>query len=324
MRNRDAADDSNLTQLPPEFVERMKLVVAPDQLDAFLVSFEQSRRPAVRFNPLGQQPLPDIPSRVPVSWSDHSFAISQEDRDQLVGLPQAEQGSFYLQSLSSQLAAIILDPQPGEQVLDLAAAPGGKAAHLAALMNNDGLLSCVEPIRKRFFRLQANLKAQGVTIAKYYMTDGRTVGKKVGPRFDRVMLDAPCSGEARFSLADPESFTTWRPRKIRETSRKQIGLIQSAFESLRPGGRMLYSTCSFAPEENEGVVSRLLEVTEDAATILPIRIDGKSLAEHQVPAVSGLTQFDDREFHPTVAQTQRIMPSDLYDGFYLALIKKQA
>ncbi len=309
-------------ELPIEFLERMEVIVPESQWEPFLASFDLPRRVAFRLNPLqGLCELPNLNCE-PVSWSPVSFSVAQSDRERLTLLPETTTGQLYLQSLSSQLAAIVLDPNPNEQVLDLAAAPGGKAAHLAALMQNQGLLSCVEPVRNRFFRLQANLRQQGVKIAKFYMTDGRTVGKKVGERFHRVMLDAPCSGEARFTKRDATSFATWSPRKIRETSRKQIGLIKSAFESLQPGGHLLYSTCSFAPEENEGVVQKLLEMFGTRVQVLPLSIDGRTLAEHNVPVQSGLTEFNKKKFSPEIALTQRILPNQVYDGFYLALLQK--
>ncbi len=315
----------------------MQQILPASDLDRVLATFSLPRRAAVRINPLRGEP-PETIRRLlasgieltPIDWSSHAFSIPEAQRETVSHLPAAEQGQVYLQSLSSQLAAVLLAPQPGDQVLDLAAAPGGKAAHLAALMQNDGLLSCVEPIKDRFYRLQANLKRQGVTIARFYRTDGRTVGKKVGPRFDRVLLDAPCSGEARFTTTEPASFETWSPRKIKETSWKQIGLIASAFESLKPGGRLLYATCSFAPEENEQVVASLLDRFPDSAELLPIDIPQlqpqESLAEPSatmVPIRPGLTTWEEEIFPADLRHTVRILPNEFYDGFFLALIKRR-
>jgi tRNA (cytosine49-C5)-methyltransferase len=160
------------------------------------------------------------------------------------------------------------------------------------------------------------------------MTDGRTVGNKVGPRFDRVLLDAPCSGEARFTATDPQSFATWSPRKIKETSRKQIGLIKSAFRSLKPGGRLLYATCSFAPEENERVVARLLEEFPEQAELLPIELPWASdptaatIQPAAVPLLTGLTEFDGEVFPAALRHALRILPDERYDGFFLALIQR--
>ncbi|MEQ1902749.1 MAG: RsmB/NOP family class I SAM-dependent RNA methyltransferase [Pirellulaceae bacterium] len=324
------------TALPLEFIERISRILPAELLDQFWKTFELPRRAALRINTLRIDLATAVESLKqngltlrPVNWSPATFAIPVEQRELASHLPESTRGEIYLQSLSSQLAAVVLDPQPGEQVLDLAAAPGGKAAHLATLMQNQGLLSCVEPIKPRFFRMQANLKNQGVTIAKFYLTDGRTVGKKVGPRFDRVLLDAPCSGEARFTTTDPASFATWSPRKIRETSRKQVGLIKSAFEALRPGGKLLYSTCSFSPAENECIVAKLLEAFPDQASVLPIPLTNEAVDPYsansadQIPTWPGLTEYEGEVLPTSLQHTLRIMPNEFYEGFYLALIQKR-
>ena len=108
-----------------------------------------------------------------------------------------------------------------EEVLDLAAAPGGKTLAIAALMNNTGRIAAVEPIRGRFHRMQANLRRCGVSNVQFYQRDGRSVGRLVPERFDRVLLDAPCSSESRMRWLDQQSFEQWSLRKIRETQRKQ-------------------------------------------------------------------------------------------------------
>ncbi len=316
--------------LPSDFVERMRGIIPPPTWDEFLESFQLPRRAALRLNPLRNSP--ELTRQrieeagialTPQLWSPHSFSFPAELRSRVSHLPESGEGLFYMQSLSSQLAAVLLGPRPGDQVLDLAAAPGGKAAHLAAIMENQGLLSCVEPIRSRFFRLHANLKTQGVTIAKFYQTDGRTVGKKVGERFDRVLLDAPCSSEARFSVHDPDSTKTWSPRKIRETSRKQSGLILSAFDALKPGGRLLYSTCSFAPEENEGVVAVLLKKRSDMVEVLPATLDGHQLNQFDIPALPGLVTYAGEDLPSSLLNTVRILPNAQFEGFYLALLGKK-
>lgn len=328
--------DENPTGLPDEFLKRLKELLPAELHDAVSETFLLPRRAAVRINPLRGDPTTIREGLIaagveltPVPWSEVSFSIPTAHREIASRSPASERGEVYLQSLSSQLAAVVLAPNPCDQVLDLAAAPGGKAAHLAALMQNQGLLSCVEPIRSRFFRLQANLKQQGITIARFYMTDGRTVGNKVGPRFDRALLDAPCSGEARFSTTDPRSFATWSLRKLKETSRKQIGLIKSAFQSLKPGGRLLYATCSFAPEENERVVASLLKKFPEQAGILPIdfptreNLPGILAPNTEIPRLPGLKQFGEETFPDDLNKTVRIIPNHLYDGFYLALIEKK-
>ena len=196
-------------------------------------------------------------------------------------------------------------------MLDLAAAPGGKTLLMAAAMANGGRIAAVEPVKGRFHRMRANLDRCGVTNTQFYQADGRSIGRKVPERFDRVLLDAPCSSEARIRIDAPETYDHWKLRKVRECAKKQRGLIRSAYAALRPGGRLLYCTCSFAPEENEMVVDHLLRAEPRAPLI---RVTGAGRG--------GLTEWQGRALDPRLGDTLRVVPDDLYDGFYMALIGK--
>lgn len=309
-------------KFPPEFEPRLARIFDPSELPDVLRSFEEPKAVGIRINSLlatpsaGLQELANSNIRVQsVPWSSETFWSVPEQREAITHSPAAEAGRLYVQSLSSQLAALILDPQPGEWILDLAAAPGGKTAHLAALMQNRGQISAVEPIRNRFFRLKANLQRLGIQIARLYQSDGRQVGKKTGPRFDRVLIDAPCSAESRLRIDRAESNPFWSLRKIREAARKQRGLIRSGFDALKPGGQMLYCTCTFAPEENEAIVSGLLEAVADEADLL-------ELPQWLPGGIPGRTEFDGQVFDSRLSRSRRITPTPLYDGFFFALIGK--
>jgi 16S rRNA (cytosine1407-C5)-methyltransferase len=145
-----------------------------------------------------------------------------------VNHPAVLDGRLYPQSPSSWLPVLLLDPRPGEEILDLAAAPGGKSLHIAARMGNRGRLACVEAIRDRFFRLRGNLERGDMKIAATYLKDGRGVGAAVPGRFDRVLLDAPCSSEALLRPQDADSSRHWSLHKVHEAAHKQRGLIVSA------------------------------------------------------------------------------------------------
>jgi 16S rRNA C967 or C1407 C5-methylase (RsmB/RsmF family) len=200
-------------------------------------------------------------------------------------------------------------------VLDLAAAPGGKTSLLAAMMQNTGSIRAVEPVRDRFFRLKANCTRLGVHNTRYYQKDGRAVGRLKENFFDRVLLDAPCSSESRFVWNQPESFQHWKVRKVYECARKQKQLLQSAFDALKAGGRLLYSTCSFAPEENECVVDELLRKNKNAV-IVPIQIEYENMRE-------GLTQFQNMKLDERCRHTRRVIPNQRMNGFYMALFEKE-
>lgn len=316
--------------IPAEFLARIASIVDPKNQSQVLDSFSCQKKTAFRVNTLlGDRAnalailtdegilvkqIAQLPESENGSFFEDAFWVEPEQRDALIASKAFDQSLIYVQNPSSMLATLVLDPQPGEVVLDLAAAPGGKTLHIAAKMRNEGQLSAVEPIRGRFFKLQANLKRYGAEITRTYMTDGRTVGKKTPERFDRVLLDAPCSGESRIHQDDPASWQHWKPRKIKEQARKQYGLIRSAFAALKPGGTLLYCTCSFAPEENEAVVSDFLTDTPEA-----------NLVQISLPILNqqnGLTSWQEKEFGAQANQTIRVLPNDLFDGFFLAKFEK--
>lgn len=309
--------------LPPALADRLRLIFPAPCIDAVLESFSAIRPVGVRVNPLRgtiagfmEWAAAEGISLDPVPGQPTGFVVPHSQRERMTHSPLVDSGQVYLQGVSSQYAAPLLGVAPGQTVLDLAAAPGGKTTHLAALMENRGKLAAVEPVRDRFFRLRANLERMGVTIARTYLADGRSVGRKTGERFDRVMLDAPCSSEARIRLTEPDSLRIWSLRKVAECSRKQAALIVSAFDALLPGGQLLYCTCSFAPEENERIVTRLLQER-------PYRAELIDLPELAVDALPGLESFQSEQFASEVKLARRIIPGPGWEGFFFALIRKR-
>jgi 16S rRNA (cytosine1407-C5)-methyltransferase len=176
-------------------------------------------------------------------------------------------------------------------------------------MNNQGTLKANEPVRQRLYRLKAVLQLTGAH-AQITSTDGRRM-EGHGELFDRVLVDAPCSCEGRFILDEPKSFAYWSVRKIKEMSHKQKGLLLNAGRLLRPGGTMVYSTCTFAPEENEEVVDWFLRKTEGRFALSPIRIDG-------VKTYPCLTHWQKRTYDIGIRDAARILPNERMEGFFIA------
>lgn len=315
------ARDFSAGHFPPTFVERLPLILGQAWSSDIERSFLLPKSVAFRVNRLLTTPELVCPQLLSTGlafeslpWLADGFFVRADQRAILTRHALVENGQVYVHNPSSMLAAIALAPQPGETVMDLAAAPGGKTLHLAAMMGGEGFLSAVEPVQSRFFKLKANLRRGGAAFVRTYQLDGRRVPGKTGPRFDRILLDAPCSGEARFHVAEPESYENWSLRKIRECRSKQLGLIRAGFAALKPGGRMLYCTCSFAPEENEAVVDELLRTESES-----------ELAEIHLPVdrwQSGLTEWQGQRFAESVSRCRRILPDQLYDGLFMALIQK--
>lgn len=307
---------------PANFLVRLRDLIPPQHLEKCLESFWGERRVSFRVNTLKvtvQELEEELAAlgvtfqRVP--WLPEAYLAPPESREILVNSHAFLEGWLYIQDLSSMLAVHVLDPQPGEEILDLAAAPGGKTCHMAARMKNQGRIAAVEVIPQRLYKLVANLERSGVTIVKTYLADGRTIGKKTANRFDKVLLDAPCSSEARFDARDPASWKHWSPRKIAECARKQKGLLLSALEAVRPGGLVLYCTCSFAPEENEGVVDHALQHWRDAVAVEPCRLSLPNI-------MPGITAWQGREYDDSLELACRILPTQDMQGFFMCCLRK--
>lgn len=308
--------------LPEAFTKRLEKIVPRERFAAILKTFDAPKQVTFRVNTLKSAPseLEAELSEVGilyerVEWLEGVYRISPDDKLRLTQTDAFYGGRLYIQNLSSMIAPVLLAPEPEETVLDLAAAPGGKTLLLAGMMQNTGWLSAVEPSRERFFRLCDNLKQQGVTNAHTYMTDGRSVGKKCPEMFDRILLDAPCSSEARFKTHEPKSMSFWSVHKVKETSKLQRRLLLSAFDALKPGGKLLYSTCSFSPEENESPLQHLLERHGEHLKTLPLILPFDNV---QKPLKSwGKEVYDER-----IQNAVRILPTDTIDGFFICLLEK--
>ena len=287
--------------LPDAFVARLVVEFGAERADAITASMAADKHAGYWINPLRGGEVPD--DGEPIPGLPDVFAAPGA-RERLVRHPAATTGRIYVLNPSSVLAVQALDPNPGEQVLDLAAAPGGKTLLSAARMRNTGSILAVDPIKSRYFRLRANLERCGVGNVRCRLDDGRNLGRQMPAAFDRVLLDAPCSSEARFRLREPITFRHWSPRKVRETAHKQRGLIRAAFACLKPGGTLVYCTCSFARKENEGVVEYLLR-REPLAKVVPVAWPELAVA---TPA--------------SVSGTVRIVPDQVFDGFYIARLTK--
>ncbi len=308
--------------LPEAFKERLEKIVPRERFAAILKTFDAPKQVTFRVNTLKSTPA-ELEAELSqagiaferIEWLEGVYRISPGDKLRLTQTDAFYGGRLYIQNLSSMIAPVLLAPEPEETVLDLAAAPGGKTLLLAGMMQNTGWLSAVEPSRERFFRLCDNLKQQGVTNAHTYMTDGRSVGKKCPEMFDRILLDAPCSSEARFKTHEPKSMSFWSVHKVKETSKLQRRLLLSAFDALKPGGKLLYSTCSFSPEENESPLQHLLERHGERLKTLPLVLPFDNV---QKP----LERWGKEIYDERIQNAVRILPTDTIDGFFICLLEK--
>lgn len=219
---------------------------------------------AAEFAQMSPFPLGD-----PVPWEPAAFSLLSSNFSP--GLhPYHLAGLYYLQDPSAMSAAALLDPQPGERLLDLAAAPGGKTTHLAARMHGSGLLVANEIKDKRLGHLAMNVERWGAGNIVVTNETPERLADHFGAFFDRVLVDAPCSGEGMFRK-DMGARLDWSPEMVAGCAVRQRNILRVAVQLVRPGGRLLYSTCTFAPEEDEAVIAALLdEFPEFEVEALPL------------------------------------------------------
>lgn len=278
---------------------------------------------SVRINPLKDEPaetliaMRDLGWRgEPVGWCENAFTIN-EGYEQLRDSELANQGHIYIQNSSSWLPVVALSPKPGDRVLDVCAAPGGKTSHAAALMRGEGSITANDNSRPRLIRLQRNLERLGAS-ARYTLRDATQLVRHFeGQEFDCILVDAPCSGEGLMNLDDAKSLDTWSVAHIKRLSQLQKRIISQAWQLLAPGGTLVYSTCTTAPEENELVVDWLLRRAPDAQ-LADITIDNPLLSP-------GITSWQGRAFSAELSKTHRILPNSAgQELFFVAKLTKHS
>lgn len=252
-----------MIQLPEAFVRRMEEMLG-GEAEAFFASYEQPRQYGLRINTGKIRPeefAETAPFPVfPVPWVKNGFYYPEDVRP--AQHPYYDAGLYYLQEPSAMTPASRLPVEPGERVLDLCAAPGGKATELAARLGGSGTLVANDISGSRAKALLHNLELFGAS--NIFVTNeipGRLTDSFAG-WFDKVLVDAPCSGEGMFRKS-PEVIRTWDEQRPEYFARLQRDIVTNAAAMLRPGGMMLYSTCTFSPEENEGTISWLLDQCPD-------------------------------------------------------------
>ena len=271
--------------LPEAFLERMKQQLG-DEYPDFLNSLERPRAVALRFNPLkGNAPELDFVGDA-VPWETLGFYYDPEARPGLH--PYHEAGVYYLQEASAMAPVALLDPQPGERILDLCAAPGGKTTQIAGRMGGEGFLLCNEINPKRAKILSRNIERLGVANALVTNEHPERLAERFPGFFDRVLVDAPCSGEGMFRKEEA-AITDWSQETVEMCARRQAEILHSAARMLKPGGRLVYSTCTFAPEEDELAVAAFLESHPefepeviDAPWFVPVENGGHRLWPHKL------------------------------------------
>ena len=249
-------------QLPEVFLNRMQGVMKDEEFLAFVSSYGRKRLFSLRLNPLktdSRKALDILQGGrellSPVPWEPDGFYYPEDFRPGR--LPWHEAGMYYIQEASAMAPAMLCGVRPGERVLDLCAAPGGKSTKLAASLRGEGILVANEIHPARAKVLSANVERMGVRNALVTNETPQRLASRFPLFFDRVVVDAPCSGEGMFRK-DEEALKQWSLENVYLCAERQAQILEEAASMLRPGGVMVYSTCTFSPEENEGVIYHFL------------------------------------------------------------------
>ena len=238
-----------------------------------------------------------------VPWSDVALIIKNRTETDIQQLEMYENGEVYIQSLSSMLPPIIMNPQPNEDILDMTAAPGGKTTQIAALTENKAHITACEMNVIRAERLKYNVEKQGISSVYVMQKDARNIDDFFS--FDRILLDAPCSGSGTLSFKDETTFKYFSKKLVEKSAKAQFSLLMKALKILKPGKEMVYSTCSILNVENEDIVNRALKSFK--AEIIPIEIS----KEDKIPLLP-----------VKIPGTICVCPNEFYEGFFVAKIRK--
>lgn len=303
-------------KLPKKFMENMYNMFSPGTVDKVVSAMLSDRYTTLRVNTIKYN-IQDLMKyfkennikfeRVP--WYNDALIIKNVREKEIQKLDIYEKGYIYIQSLPSMVPPIVLNPKAGEKVFDLTAAPGSKTTQMAALMENKGQIIANELDKIRCERLKYNVEVQGASIIEVINGRGELLGKNYENCFDKVLLDAPCSGEGRFDARSVITYKNWSEKTVRDLAKLQKKLFKSAYTALKQNGIMVYSTCTLNKEENEAVLNWALENLN--IKLLDINIEIKDA----IPA------FNDNT-NNSVDKAIRILPSKTMEGFFVAKLQK--
>lgn len=238
-----------------------------------------------------------------VPWSNSAVIIKNVKEKEIQELDIYKEGKIYLQNLSSMLPPIILEPKYNADILDMAAAPGGKTTQMAALSENKSHITACEMNSIRAERLKYNIEKQGATCVYCMVKDARNIDSFFS--FNQILLDAPCSGSGTLDINNKKLNDTFTMKLINKSQNSQLALLKKAITILKPGGEMVYSTCSILSCENEEIINKVIDGKK--YEIIPIEFESKE----SIPML------------PTkIEGTLCVCPNNLYEGFFVAKIKR--
>jgi len=308
--------------LPQEFIFRLKDLLPSSYYYQVLNSFTKRKPTTFRVNTLKitaaqlRKSLADEGIKADaIHWYPDAFTLKNTTLRKLQDTKWYKEGYLYVQSFSSMIPALVLTPKLGEKVLDITAAPGSKTTQIAMSMGNSGEIIANDISRVRLFKLEANLKTQGVTNVKIVNTPAQRIWQLYPEYFDKTLVDVPCSMEGRFDTHEPKTYAGWSVKRVKELAKDQKWILRSAVSATRPGGVIVYSTCTISPEENEGVIDWILKKEAGKLRVEIIVLTG-------LQTMPGVEKWYDDTYSQEVKKTVRILPSATMEGFFVAKLRK--
>lgn len=280
---------------------------------------------SIRINALSPLSADEIKQRLddfgaelePIEWCPGAFHLLS-DKHTLAESELFQDGHIYIQNASSLIPALVMSPQAGERILDVCAAPGGKTVHIQALAGGGAEIIANDAMEPRLKKLEEVLTTFHVNNAKITNFQGQFIDRHMdemgGEQFDRILLDAQCSGEGMLDVSHPGALRFWSVERVIKMGYLQQKMLTAAWKVLKPGGVLVYSTCTFGPEENEAPIARLLKHNADAKVeAIDLAIEGR---------MPGLKSWADQRFPEDLANAIRVRPSAFLEGFFVCRLRK--
>ena len=294
----------------PEFLTK-KLKEQYGDISGIIEGYNRKRRTTLRVNTLksSTEEVTEALNRAGIRFETAPFSriaymLTEATEKDVMALPLFEEGKIYLQSYSSMLPPLVLDPAEGDDILDMAAAPGGKTTQMAAMTGNKASITACERHPIRAEKLKHNLEVQGAGKVFVMVTDARQLDDFFS--FGKILLDAPCSGSGTVYAEDPDLEKTLTPALVGKCKKTQLALLKKAIGLLKKGGTLVYSTCSILKEENEEIVKAAIQGTK--VEIVPVELPGTE----QLPLLP-----------VTLPGTLCVRPTEKYEGFFVAKMIKR-
>lgn len=300
-----------MNTVPSFFIELLKKQYKDDVVEEILNGYNLKRATTFRINTLksnkefvkNELNKSNIEYET-VEWNENAIIVKNADKSEIEKLDIYINGYIYLQSLSSMLPPIVLCPKPGQDILDMCAAPGGKTTQIADITNNEANITACEMNSVRIERLKYNVEKQGANSVYIMQKDSRRIDDFFS--FDTILLDAPCSGSGTLDINNKNLEKRFTTNLIKKSSASQLELLKKALNILKPGKEMVYSTCSILECENEEIVQKA--ISSQNVEIVPIEFKGMEKLPMLPTKIKG---------------TICVRPNEFYEGFFIAKIRKK-